>query len=77
MNKVKSRIKKGRKTKFGIEVPDTVEDALRLDRENGNNFWREAIEKEMKNSRIAFEILSLDDSLPVGSKKINCHNLRC
>ena len=27
----------------------------------------------MKNSRVAFEILNLDDSPPVGSKKITCH----
>ena len=73
INKVKSRIRKGRNAKFGIEIPNTVQEALRLDQENGNNFWREAIEKEMKNSRVAFEILNLDDSPPVGSKKITCH----
>ena len=48
--------RKGR-MKFGIKIPYTVEEALQLDRENGNNLWQEAIEKEMKNSRIAFEIL--------------------
>ena len=25
--------------KFGVEVPSTVEEALRLDLENGNNLW--------------------------------------
>ena len=73
INRVAARLKKENDTKFGVEVPKTVQDALRLDRENGNNSWRNAIEKEMKNSRVAFEILSQDDIPPVGSKKITYH----
>jgi hypothetical protein len=33
--------------KFGIELPHSVKEAFEIDRRNGNNFWREAIEKEM------------------------------
>ena len=36
--------------KFGIEIPRTVERALQIDKENGNNLWRDAIAKEMKTS---------------------------
>ena len=34
--------------KFGIRVPANVKQALLFDRENGNNKWAEAMEKEMK-----------------------------
>ncbi len=35
--------------KFGIECPKTAEDALDLDKQNGNTMWADAISKEMKN----------------------------
>ena len=41
--------------KFGIRVPKSVEEALRLDQQNGDTQWWDAIQKEMKNVRIAFE----------------------
>ena len=59
--------------KFGIKIPYTVEEALKFDQENGNNLWQEAIEKEMKNSQIAFEILGKHVKPPPGYKKITCH----
>ena len=61
------------KMKFGIRVPTTVEEAMQLDHKNGNTLWHDAIEKEMKNSRIAFELLNKDDKPPPGYKKITCH----
>ena len=66
------RCRKGR-MKFGIEVPGTVEEALRLDEINGNTLWRDAINKEMKNSKVAFELLGRGDKAPVGFKEITCH----
>lgn len=59
--------------KFGIEVPKSVEDALRIDKENGNHFWRDAIAKEMKEVRAAFKILDDNAPDPVGYQKIRCH----
>ena len=50
--------------KFGIELPHTVEEALEIDRKTGTTFWRDSIEKEMKNVRIAFEFKD-DDVMPV------------
>jgi len=35
--------------KFGIKIPKLVEHALHIDYETGTNYWRRAIEKEMKN----------------------------
>ena len=55
--KIKKRIRK-----YGIELPGTVKEAYLLGIKNGNSFWRDAIAKEMKNVRVAFEVL------PEGSK---------
>jgi hypothetical protein len=41
--------------KFGIRLPNSREEALALDRENGNNLWEEAIMKEGSGVRIDFE----------------------
>ena len=41
--------------KFGIRVPKYVDEALSFDKENGNTLWYTAIQKEMKNVRVAFE----------------------
>jgi len=59
--------------KFGIEIPTSVEHAYRLDKENGNTIWTDAIEKEMLNVRVAFKTLSEDDKVPPGYQKMTCH----
>ena len=59
--------------KFGIEIPNTVKEALALDRKNGNTLWVDAITKEMREVRIAFNILSDSGSVPIGYQKIPCH----
>ncbi len=59
--------------KFGIEVPNTVKDALALDRKNGNTLWADAIAKEMKEVCIAFNILPDGRPAPIGYQKIPCH----
>jgi hypothetical protein len=48
--KVKSRYWKTTH-KFGIELPHSVAEAFAIDAQNGNNFWRDAIHKEMSKSR--------------------------
>ncbi len=47
--------------KFGIECPKTVEDALELDKHNGNSIWAA---KEMKNFLVAFNTLDDGKQLP-------------
>jgi hypothetical protein len=44
--------------KFGIEVPKSWDDCVRLDKDNDNPLWQDALMKEMKNVRIAFKILN-------------------
>ena len=63
ISKVKHHCLKGR-TKFGIDVPRTDQEALALDRQNNNTLWQDAITKEMQNARIAFKLLSRDSQPP-------------
>ena len=69
---VRSRIKK-KCFKYGIEVPGTVYEAYLLDIKNGNSFWRDAIAKEMRNVRVAFEVLPEGSSPPIGYKELECY----
>ena len=59
--------------KFGIKVPASVEEARLFDAESGNTLWQDAINKEMANSRIAFEVLGEGECAPVGYTQITCH----
>jgi hypothetical protein len=54
-------------------MPKSVKAALELDEKNGNKLWFEAINKEMKNVKVAFNILEEEESIPVGYKFIPCH----
>ena len=45
----------------------------RLDKENGNSKWADAIVKEMKDVRVAFEIKDDDWKAPVGYQFVKCH----
>ena len=70
--KVKARIRKTTH-KYGIELPTSVEHAYKIDRENGNTFWRDALSKEMTNVGIAFEVLDEGAKPPVGWSKVTGH----
>lgn len=64
----------GQDPKFGICIPKSVEEARQLDLENGDTLWWDAICREMKNVRIAFEEFEGGESaIPIGYQKINCH----
>ena len=71
---VKNRVKK-RSHKYGIEIPQTVQDAYvyMLDNQNNNALWRDAVKKEMTNVMIAFKILDIVENLPVGFSKVGVH----
>ena len=78
--KVKSRYWKT-DYKYGVRLPHSVQEALRIDKETGTDFWWQAIQKEMKKVMVAFEY---DDQLTpeqarsdhtkyVGFQEISCH----
>ena len=72
INNIRARIPK-KAMKFGVVVPGSVDEAIKLDEKNGNDFWKNAIVKELKNVIIAFRLLEPDEHLPVGSKEIPYH----
>ena len=73
IDQIKARMRKPGRMKFGVKVPLTVEEALDIDEQNGNTLWHDAIEEDMNNSLIAFEVLDKDASVLVGYKEITCH----
>jgi hypothetical protein len=52
--KVKSKYWQ-RTHKFGIRIPKSIKESFRIDAENGNALWWDAIVLEMSNVRVAFE----------------------
>ena len=59
--------------KFGISVPNDIDHARKLDEQNGNTFWEDAISKEVANVKIAFQLLEHNEPIPVASKLISYH----
>jgi hypothetical protein len=59
--------------KFGIEVPKSWDDCVKLDKENDHTLWQDSVRKEMKNVRIAFKILNGEESVPPTYQEILCH----
>jgi hypothetical protein len=59
--------------KFGIKLPNSVDEALAIDRETNTTYWFNAIQKEMKNVKVAFKFLDPGERVPIGYKWIRCH----
>jgi hypothetical protein len=59
--------------KYGVRLPKTVAEALALEKENNNTLWNDAIQKEMKNVKVAFHFLNEEEQVPIGYKQIPCH----
>lgn len=52
--------------KYGVEVPRSMKDAIALDEKTGTDFWRKAIDKELRNVFGAFDFLDDGKSVPPG-----------
>ena len=59
--------------KYGIEVPTSVVDAKRIDNTNGNQYWKDATDQEMKQVAVAFEILETNDKALIGWERSSGH----
>ena len=59
--------------KYGIEIPTSWDHAVIFDTTNGNQLWRDALAKEMKNEGVAFDVLEDHQSVPVGWTKASRH----
>ena len=66
---------KGPRFKFGTEVPRNAKHALELDQLNGNDLWKEAMDKELRqiNDYKTFRAIDPGETLPIGYKKIPYH----
>jgi hypothetical protein len=71
IQKVKTRFRK-KTHKFGIEVPTSVQEALDIDKRTGTDMRCKAIEKEMRNVMVAFNVRD-DGKVLIGFKEISCH----
>jgi hypothetical protein len=69
---INSRVRKTTH-KYGVEVPLTIEQAIKLDTINNDRLWQDAIDREMPNVAIAFEIRDHNQPIPVGWKKTSGH----
>ena len=50
-----------------------VNEAYATDKKNENTLWQDAIQKEIKNIKIAFKNIPECKKLPNGFQYINCH----
>jgi hypothetical protein len=57
--------------KYGIEMPapgqDILQNAIDLDRKNGDTLWKDSLAKEMGSLNIAFQYLELGEKTPPSS----------
>ena len=60
---------------FGVQVPCGLKQAARLDKENGDNKWQEAINKELQqlHDYQTFKVLKKGENAPAEYKRIPYH----
>lgn len=65
-----------KKYKFSKEVPVDIEHALKLDEINGNDMWKQAIEKgvDQVNDLNTFIVHNRKDTIPAEFEYIPIHN---
>ena len=73
IEKAATRVRK--KMKFGIPIPVTYhgDEAVELDRINGNTYWKDVTKEEIKNVKIDFKFLENRSKLTILFKKITCN----
>jgi hypothetical protein len=69
---VKARAKK-KTHKYGIEIPKDINDAIRLDRENGNTLWMDALGLEMNELGVAIHVVGGIENVPKDFIKVSGH----
>ena len=67
---MKARVKK-RTRKYGLSIPPTVEEAYKLDKQNGDSHWRDVVMKEMEN--IAFRVLDPSERVSVRHSRLKVY----
>ena len=60
--------------KFGIHIPKSVEEVKKIDEQNGDTLWWDAICKEMRNVRPALEVFEgKEENIPKDYQFMWCH----
>ena len=60
--------------KFGIRIPKSVEEAKKIEEQNGDTLWWDAICKEMRNVHPAFEVFEGQvENIPKDYQFLRCH----
>ncbi len=60
--------------KYGLELPKSVAQALEIDKRTGTDFWKKAIEKEIRNVFPAFEFIEGNDAkVPPGYEFVDTY----
>lgn len=59
--------------KYGVEIPRNIKEAYALDVKNGNTLWRDAVNKEMGNLKVAIDIMDDSEHLPPGYTRASGH----
>lgn len=72
LSKVKSKYWE-RSHKFGIRIPKSIQEAINIDKENGDTLWTDAIAEEMNKVMIAFELYDDSISSLIGYKQLHIH----
>ena len=56
-----------------ISIPAIYDEAVEIDKSNGNIYWQDVTKKEMNNAKVAFKFLYDRRKLPTGFENITCH----
>ena len=69
------KVSKATTFKFGVQVPNNTQEALRLDSAAAETLWHQAIEAELQqiNDYQTFRVLEDDEPIPLGYKRIPYH----
>lgn len=60
---VQSRTRKTNR-KYGIEIPRNVDEVTKLDAKNGDTYWHDAVNKEMRNVAVAYQVMEENERAP-------------
>ena len=54
--------------KYGIRFPKSVEEAVQIDKDNGETQWKESTDKDMTKNSITFDVREEGEAPPRGYK---------
>ena len=58
---------------MALDSPRVWTKLYKIDAENGNVLWNNAIAKDMNNVKVAFKVLEDGEEVPIGYDYVFCH----